>query len=335
VKIPLPLTLYVLLIIILASWILIFGFLGIIRWEQYCATGGMSFSSFDRERRMLRIWILSALSVITAILLASGTPLLSPSVITGFFLWVGQLVQWLFGLLFWAVGLFFRFILELIFGGDETEPIDIDPFRQSPSPSLPAEPESDPSPIGEWLKYGALVLLAAGFVWFMISPLLKRNRGLQGNYFQKLRRTIVEWFKALFAGFASFFAFFKSGKASQKLRRPGADEIRQAAKTILGAYSQARKTDVRRSVTLFARLIIWGGEVRHVMWRPVYAPAEYCRFLAAAAAEPPEDTAILPERNEGIIRCGELFEQALYSAQPLSDAEQKEFKGLVEEITGA
>jgi hypothetical protein len=37
--------------------------------------------------------------------------------------------------------------------------------------------------------------------------------------------------------------------------------------------------------------------------------------------------------GEGIIRCGELFEQALYSADVLSAAEQREFKTLVEQIT--
>jgi hypothetical protein len=39
--------------------------------------------------------------------------------------------------------------------------------------------------------------------------------------------------------------------------------------------------------------------------------------------------------NEGIIRCGELFEKALYSAEVLSSAEQQEFKNTVEEVTGA
>jgi hypothetical protein len=39
------------------------------------------------------------------------------------------------------------------------------------------------------------------------------------------------------------------------------------------------------------------------------------------------------KQNEGIIRCGEIFEKALYSATVLSEVERDEFKYLVEEIT--
>jgi hypothetical protein len=101
---------------------------------------------------------------------------------------------------------------------------------------------------------------------------------------------------------------------------------------------------MKQSVTLFARLIIWGNDVRDVAWKPVLAPVEYCRLLAASAHEAHETLAGVPIRvpantdelkrlNEGIIRCGELFEKALYSAQVLSDTESGVFKSLVEEIT--
>jgi hypothetical protein len=89
---------------------------------------------------------------------------------------------------------------------------------------------------------------------------------------------------------------------------------------------------MRRSVTLFARLIIWGSDVFQLTWKPSYAPGEYCAILASSAAS----TAALEGaslKKEKIIRCGELFEQALYSAEILSTAEQREFKNLVEEIT--
>jgi hypothetical protein len=324
----------------------------------------MSFSAFDREKRMLVIEILSALSVIVAILLASDKSFFPPSFIINFFIWIGHLFQWLVGVIFSLVGLFFRFIEKLLMRDSEAE---LAPIEEFSAPPLPEPEKGAPWPVWKWLKYGAIVLAAAGFIWFMISPLLNRGKGSPEKltFFQKLRRIIAEWLRGVLTGLVSFVAFIKSGKASLKLRRPGADEIRQAAKTILDAYSQAQKKDVRRSATLFARLIIWGGEVRHVIWKPVYAPGEYCGILASAAlaataaidetlTDVIQDTnvtqntdiiqdtdvilnnkTILRRRNEGIIRCGELFEQALYSAQTRCDAEQKEFKDLIEEITGA
>jgi len=89
---------------------------------------------------------------------------------------------------------------------------------------------------------------------------------------------------------------------------------------------------MRRSVTLFARLIIWGSEVCNVDWKPSYAPGEYCNILSVSMATAVA-TSALESIGEKIIRCGELFEQALYSAEVLSAAEQREFKDLVEEIT--
>ena len=110
-----------------------------------------------------------------------------------------------------------------------------------------------------------------------------------------------------------------------KLKKINADIINSTAQTILGAYSPVKKRDIRRSLTLFARLIIWGSEVWNVKWKPSHAPGEYCSILAAAI---PADI-----QNEGIIRCGVLFEKALYSAEVLSDTERKEFKFLVKKIT--
>jgi len=192
------------------------------------------------------------------------------------------------------------------------------------------------------LKYGLIVLAAAGFVMFMISPLLERRKHSAGNlkFHERLMRIIAEWFKGMLTVLSSFYAFLKNGKSSRKLKKRG-EEIRRTAATILNVYSQAKKQNMRRSVTLFARLIIWGGEVCHVDWKPSYAPGEYCGILAVSAAVSAKDA---PENSHdggssikylsgGIIRCGELFEQALYSADVLSDAEQQEFKNTVEEIT--
>jgi hypothetical protein len=110
------------------------------------------------------------------------------------------------------------------------------------------------------------------------------------------------------------------------------------AGAILGAYSSAKKREIKQSVTLFARLIIWGGEVRQVVWKPSHAPGEYCCLLAASSPQTPETENLGPflepdRLKEAIIHCGELFEKALYSAEVLSDDERGEFKDLVEMIT--
>jgi hypothetical protein len=159
----------------------------------------------------------------------------------------------------------------------------------------------------------------------MISPLFSpggKNKKLA--LLQKLGLIIREWFKGVLNAFVSLIAFIRDGKNGKKLRKLKAGEIRKVAETVLGAYSAAKKRDIRRSVTLFARLIIWGGEVKHVIWKPSYAPGEYCKLLAASSSA--------DGVSEWIIRSGELFEKALYSAEVLSSAEKKEFKGLIDAI---
>jgi hypothetical protein len=92
---------------------------------------------------------------------------------------------------------------------------------------------------------------------------------------------------------------------------------------------------MRRSVTLFARLILWGSETLKVSWKASYAPGEYCALLAekvkTITANPGEMK--LAGKIPAITRCGEIFEKALYAANPLSAGEQKEFKDLVGELT--
>jgi hypothetical protein len=205
--------------------------------------------------------------------------------------------------------------------------------------------ENAESPLPNWLtKYGAMILkyglilfATAAFIMFMISPLLNRGKSPDGKlrFHEILRRIIAEWFKRMLAALSSFYAFLRDSKSARKINKQNSEEIRRTAATILNAYSRAKKNDMRRSVTLFARLIIWGSDVFQLTWKASYAPGEYCGILAAtadasAAAAAREDTSLNGER---IIRCGELFEQALYSAEVLSTAEQREFKNLVKEIT--
>jgi hypothetical protein len=326
-KIPVPLALYILLTGILAGGVVICGFFEVMRWEQYYAGEGIALSILDRLKRIGGMGIFTLLCIAAAVLLASDKNLLPFSVVTGF-------IAWLFSL--------FRYLLFSSAGTFESrplEPLDLTPFLP------PAEQNDAPGPVWKWLleygimilRYGVIVLAAAGFIRFMISPLLNRGKSSGGNltFREKLIRVIAEWCAGLAAALASLLALLKNGSTRRKLKKHSAEEMRRTAGAILNAYSVAKKQDMKRSVTLFARLIIWGGAVRQMVWKPAHAPGEYCRLLAASVKEPPDGDSLLKRINEGIIRCGELFEQALYSAEVLSDEEREEFKNLIEEITGA
>jgi hypothetical protein len=350
IKVSLHLALYLLLIGLLASWICIFGLFRIMRQEHYCAAKGMTLSLEDRSIHILGIGIFSTLSIIAAVLLSSDKSLLSGSLAVTFIGWIFALIGWLIKLI---IG-FFRLLWNLLFGwikGDPKPRIEIVTDPMPPVfPFLEYVEESEPSPIWTMLKYTAIVVAALVFLWFIISPLLRRAMVPVGKltFFQRLGRIIGEWFRGILQGFVSFFTSIRNGNAGRRIRKPNSEEIQRMTGVILGAYSQAKKHEIDKSVTLFARLIIWGGEVWQVMWKPVHAPGEYCCLLVAAiqkklqaaeakpAGQVPGDqwsVSAAMQLDEAIIYCGELFEKALYSAEVLSDDERKDFKDLVRKIT--
>jgi len=316
-KIPLPLFLCLLLIGILFVGVFICGFFEIMRREQYYAVEGISLSAADRLKHAEGMWALILLCTVCAILAASDTSLLPFSALLSFFMW------------------FLSLFSRLSSPSARTNEPEIFEAMELPSfipPEIEGMHDSSPSWLARYglmiLKYALIFLVVAAFIRFMISPLLNRGKPPAGKlkFRQRLWRIIAEWFKGMLTALSSFYAFLKNNKATRKINKYNSGEIRRTAATILNAYSQAKKQDMRRSVTLFARLIIWGSEVCQVDWKPSYAPGEYCDILSAA-------TAALEGIREGIVRCGELFEQALYSAEVLSAAEQREFKALVDEIT--
>ena len=318
IRVHLSLSMYLLLIGILAGGVCICGFFEVMRWEQYYAGEGIALSAADRLKRTAGMGIFVLLCAVLAVPAASNTSLLPFSDIVLFFVWLLSLFA----------GLFPR--SEINFPTEAFESVEM---LQS---FLPAVNEKEPGSFMKWLmEYGAILLkyalvffAAAAFILFMISPLLNRGRPSAGKlrFHERLKRIIAEWLKGILTALSFFYALFTNNKTAQKLNKHNGKEIRRTATTILKAYSQAKKQDMRRSVTLFARLIIWGGEVCQLTWKPSYAPGEYCGVLAASAAA-------LYSLDEKIIRCGEIFEQALYSAEVLSAAEQQEFKKLVEVIT--
>jgi hypothetical protein len=324
-NISLPLGLYFLLIAILVNGICIIGFFGIVRREQYFAGEGIVLPAIDRNKRILGMGIFAAICIAAAILVSSDLAILPFSLLTS-----------LFGLLSSLA----RRPPQVL---SETPPLPTMPPMDFGQPFQDLDTEAQGSGLfWEWMKYVLIALTAAGFIVFMISPLLNRGSSKgKLSFSRRLHRIIAEWLKGIARSLKSFFVFIghsmTAGKTGRKLRKPGSAEIKRMAETVLGAYSQAKNREMRRSITLFARLIIWGGEVRNVEWKPALAPGEYCTLLAAASSAtvtPPDtayaDPSALRRQNMGIIRCGELFEKALYSAEVLSEAERNEFKDQVE-----
>ena len=336
-NIHLPLLLFFLFILMLTGAACIYGLFEIIKWEQYFAGEGINLSAPDRTKRILAIIILTVLGIIFAVFLSSDKSLISFSLITGLF-------AWLLSLLPRSAAESMRTNRDVEFMNMDLPP-DFSAFQEIPS-----------SPFMQLLskyglmiiKYGLIILGAVLFIRFMISPLLKRNRiNDKLTFREKLFRIISEWFKGMTEAIVLFFDNLKKNNA-MKLRKQNDEKIKNAAEILFNAYSPAKKQDMRQSITLFARLIIWGSETRNITWKPSHAPGEYCSILAAAVNAHIEakfpaplaadfhthdsDTA-LQRQNTGIIRCGEIFEKAIYSAETLSDNERKEFNDLVEEIT--
>jgi hypothetical protein len=247
----------------------------------------------------------------TGILLSADTSLLPPGLLAAFFRWLLSLIARLF---------------------KPVPPGEIPPRMADFMPEMPGLPpeflelgeQQEPWPFWDYVKYGLIALAAFLFLWFMVYPLLSRPRSSLGgiSLLEKFRRFLVHWFTNLHRSLAFFFSSLKGGGV--KMGKTSETKIRRFTDDFLAGYSPAKRREMRRSVTLFARLILWGSETLKVSWKASYAPGEFCAFLAEKAAE---------DSKSAIIRCGELFEKALYAAEPLSGDEQKEFKELVEKVT--
>jgi len=322
-EITLPLALNIFLIVILAGAICVYGFLGIIKRELYHAGEGIVISSSGRIKCILAMLVFTMLCFTAASILTPGKNILPFSLILDFF-----------------TRLFPRhdrkFLPQEKTPSSEKIPEaylleGLNGFDQNDQPSIFAVIFKY---VMLFMKYGLIIFVSAGFIRFMISPLLNRGN-ISGKlpFHRRFFGIIVEWLRETLAAIVSFFAYLKEGKTGSKLRKHSAEEIRKTVENLFGAYSPAKKRDIKQSATLFARLIIWGNDVRNAEWKPALAPGEYCGILAASVRETPDNADELKRINEGIIRCGELFEKALYSAEVLSDDESGVFKSLVEEIT--
>jgi hypothetical protein len=309
--IRLPPSLLASLILLFIAGICLLGFLGILRREHAFAAEGIVLPPQDRARPLPVMGLFALIASGTGFLLSADASLLPPGLIAAFFRWLFSIINGLF---------------KPVEGG-EPPPRMMD-FMQD-TPRMPhellelGEPQ-EPWPFWDYVKYALIALAAFLFLWFMVYPLLSRPRTSLGgmSLLEKFRRFLVRWFTNLGRGLAFFFASLRGGGI--KMARASGAEIRRFADDFLAGYSPAKRREMRRSVTLFARLILWGSETLQVSWKASYAPGEYCAFLAGKAAV---------ESSPAIIRCGEIFEKALYAANPLSADEQKEFKEMVEKVT--
>ncbi|MDR0313304.1 MAG: hypothetical protein LBI14_06880 [Treponema sp.] len=303
--------------------VLIIGFLCFLRREYAFAAEGLVFTS--RPKALMAGAIAVLASAFMGFLFSSDKSLLPFELITNLF---RRLLAFLEGL--------------FLAPPSEPPPLPEPIFTQPPAQGLPSEltqmmGESKPSPFWDYLKYFVIALVAALFIWFMINPLLRRSKLSMGikSLPRILLQNLKKWLKSLALGFKYFIRSLREGTGGRKI--PNADALRDLEADILAGYSAAKKRDLRHSISLFARLIYWGQEVLRVSWRPSYAPLEYCRVLAITVNETSTDEMQTPETdiNPAILRAGELFEKALYSADPLTRKERDEFQILVETITGS
>jgi hypothetical protein len=310
-----PLSFLVLLIALFIAGFCLIGFLGVLRREHALAAEGMAPAPADRALPLPAIGLLVLIAASAGIAFSSDTSLLPPALIAAFFGWLARLFSGLFN-------------------PSEAPPPPPPEFEEMAAPRMPELPQelmdmagqSDPWPYWDYVKYCMIGIAVFLFLWFMVYPLLSRPRLALGGLspLEYFRRFLVRWFLAVGRGLASFLASLMGGGGRLKTAKPSPAGIHRLAGDLLAGYSAAKRREMRRSVTLFARLILWGAEYCKVAWKPSYAPGEFCAFLAAAAP---------PETAEAVIRCGELFEKALYSALPLTEAEGREFKNVVEQVT--
>ncbi|MDR1947938.1 MAG: hypothetical protein LBQ38_00955 [Spirochaetaceae bacterium] len=337
-NIRLPPALYGVSILLVINEVFIFTFINIFKTERYYAGEGLTLAEGDRLGHIAGIIVFTAAGTGAAFLPVSEKNTLPFSLIRDFFAWLLSLLP--------------RFSPQAAAGPAAPDLPELMP----PPPMLPdflaAEKDAEPWPIWEWLQYAFIGLLAIGFVLFMVKPLFPGNRFLAGDLslVKKLRRMVVQWLKTLAGFMANCIIYLRGGQSSLRVSGPKAGELRRLSAELLKGYSPAKKREMRNSVTLFARLIIWGIEYCHVPWKPSCAPGEYCALLAGApaiaapaAATPavtmpmvaaPAATGESPGNYPAaLIRCGELFEEALYSPSAQSGERQREFKGLVQKIT--
>ena len=327
----LPLSVTIPAFLIFNAGFLLLGFFGILRRELSIASEGIYLGARDRALPVPVMATGICAFAILALAGSSDTSILPPEIILGF-------LGWIFGLF---LGLF-----------RSPDPADMarleNRFMLRPDNMgrmFPDAGESVPWEGWKWIKYGVMGIAVLLFLWFMIYPLL--GRSLSSFRAGKFFAALSKWWKDLKKGLSVLFGAFRNRDAQsgnmdpQKLRGIASELIR----------GKIRRKDIKESVNLFARLILWGIETLGIPWKPSCAPGEYCGLLISAYKQPgpgdaiPEDEGSpatqgspapqggVNEIQAAIRRSGELFEKALYSPRRLSSPEENEFRRLIQSIT--
>jgi hypothetical protein len=370
-KAPLSLFQRVLTVVILSGAALIFSFLSLFRQEQFFAGEGIAVPGAERGKRIGAGILFCAVAAVLAALCARNSSLLPLSAITRFLAWLAGLLR----------------------RPSQPEEIVIQmPAQDATGPDLRGiqqfleTGQTEPWPFWDYLPYIALAAAIAVFLWFMVKPLFSLNRGGRLPFILRLGRLIRNGVKSLCRGLGNFFASLRRGGAGIRIK-VSEEKLKDLAEEMLANWSRARKRELRQSIGLFARLILWGNQRYSLAWKPSMGPGEYCALLArkaqlsglpedheggslpprpspAVLASPPlrgqqQDTGAAPEtessgppqrprkppaeeapggaeipRSAEILRCGAIFEEALYGPRPPDKETGKEFRRLVERITG-
>jgi hypothetical protein len=360
--------------LILAAAALIFSFLNLFRQEQFFAGEGIAVPAAERSRRIGAGILFCAAAAVLSALAASDNNLLPISIITAFLAWLARLLRSR------GPGEPAPFVMPEQNNAPGNQ--DMQDLRQF----LGVE-EAEPWPFWDYLPYIALAAAAAVFLWFMVKPLFGLKRG--SPFILRLGRVIRGGLRTLRRGLRNFFASLRGGGAGIRIK-VSQERLQNLTEDLLAGWSGARKRELRRSLSLFARLILWGEQRHHLAWKPSIGPGEYCALLArearlsgpaedheggslpprpspAVSASPPlrgrdqedgaapapsreTDSSGPPQRPRNpsgeeaaggaetprpaqILRCGEIFEEALYGPRLPDRKTQEEFRRLVEGIT--
>jgi hypothetical protein len=363
-KAPLSILQRIISVLVPVAAALVFFLFSLFRQEQFFAGEGIAVPPQERARRIRAGMIFCAAATLLAVLCASNNNILPISIITAFFAWLARLLS--------RPG-------RMVEG--PIEPVPLNTPMEDPQAMLRflAPEAAEPWPFWDYLPYIALAAAIAVFLWFMIKPLfgLDRRSG-KLPLIVRLARLFSGGFAGLRRALKNFFASLR-GRSGIGIKIPG-EKVRDMTEELLTAWSKARKRELRQSLGLFARLILWGGREHQAAWKPSMGPGEYCALLAAAVirtlADHEEDhqggsrggyhyRASLPLRDKGkdaaadprkrtepgpqgpseeppppggkaalILRCGTIFEEALYGPRLPDRETRREFQRLVEEITG-
>ncbi|MDR3140086.1 MAG: hypothetical protein LBT95_10520, partial [Treponema sp.] len=250
--IALPFPLFFTLIAVFINAVFIFALFGLFRQEHYFAGEGIALAAPDRSKRILSMLIFPLITALGALIFASQKSILPFSWIISFFSWL--------------LSLFDRPALpQYAPPVSQAVPEAADDMPMGGLALLLGDEPAEPWPFWDWLKYGVIALGALAFLWFMVKPLFDRDRfnpeGL--SFRERLIRLFLRWLRDLRAGAAFFWASLFGG-GGVKTGQTRAADISRLAADLLSAYSPAKKREMRQSVTLFARLILWGARVYQV-----------------------------------------------------------------------